>query len=119
MSAEIFESLVRSAGDLAGVFEFDGETGFFYLYEVAKDSGEKIIDSIHILSHEPDFAQKDVVIRWDSSELKVGLFIRDTLWAVFDTVRGYKYGGAYGTDRMPSLSATLFTGSGTEPSRLD
>ncbi|WP_286203065.1 hypothetical protein [Rhizobium lusitanum] len=28
---QLFESAVRSSGDLAGVFEFDGDVGYFYL----------------------------------------------------------------------------------------
>ena len=28
---EMFVSAIRSSGDLAGIFEYDGETGWFYL----------------------------------------------------------------------------------------
>jgi uncharacterized protein len=36
---EIFESASRAAGDLAAVFEYDGETGYFYLYELQTGTG--------------------------------------------------------------------------------
>jgi hypothetical protein len=42
MSAnEMFESASRANGDLAGVFEYDGETGYFYLYETKETRGKK------------------------------------------------------------------------------
>ncbi len=37
---EIFDSCVREKGDLAGVFEYDGEAGYFYLYETKRGQGE-------------------------------------------------------------------------------
>jgi hypothetical protein len=43
MQKEIFVSSVRSTGDLAGVFEYDGETGYFYLYRAKGASGKKIM----------------------------------------------------------------------------
>lgn len=100
---EIFESAVRSAGDIAGVFEYDGETGYFYLYATGGDARRKVLDSIHILSGDPDFAEADVSVRWDSGEGKVGLFIRGVLWAAFDCGRHSKYGGSYKRGGMPSL----------------
>lgn len=102
-SDEIFDNAVRSAGDLAGVFEYDGETGFFYLYETAGDKGQKVLDSIRILTGESDFGEADISVRWDPEEQKVGLFIRDALWAVFDCLRRAKYGGSYGVRATPSL----------------
>jgi hypothetical protein len=43
MSADIFDSSVRSDGDLAGVFEYDGQTGYFYLYEVGGNAYNKVV----------------------------------------------------------------------------
>lgn len=102
-SDEIFESAVRSAGDLAGVFEYDGDTGFFYLYETAASEGHKVLESIRIISGEPDFGEADIAIRWDSEEQKVGLFIKGALWAVFDGKHRAKYGGNYRVGASPSL----------------
>lgn len=41
MSSAIFESATRSAGDLAGVFEHDDDTGYFYLYDLSRGEGQK------------------------------------------------------------------------------
>lgn len=100
---EIFDSAVRSAGDLAGVFEYDGETGYFYLYATDEAAGEKVLDSIHVLSTDPDFVEADVAVCWDSKEQKVGLFIRGVLWAAFDCHLGTKCGGGYEPGIKPSL----------------
>lgn len=102
MSDEIFDSSVRSAGDLAGVFEYDGETGYFYLYETEEGEGHKVLGAIHVLSGDPDFVEVDVSIRWDSVSRRVGLFIRDVLWAVFDDCRE-QYGGRYRPGARPAL----------------
>jgi len=103
MSLKIFDSALRSAGDMAGVFEYDGETGYFYLYDTRADQGHKVIDSIHVLSGRPDFTEADVTVRWDVSDGKVGLFICNALWAVFDSSHGTKYGGNYKAGKRPSL----------------
>ena len=107
---EMFGSSVRAAGDLAGVFEYDGETGYFYLYETEGGEGHKVLGSIHVLSGKPDFSEEDVAIQWDSANRRVGLFIRDVLWAVFDESRT-QYGGSYrpgATPQLPSDARTWF-----------
>ena len=100
---EIFDSAVRTTGDLAGVFEYDSDTAYFYLYETGGGTGQRVLDSIHVFSGEPDFAKTDVSIRWDSEEQKVGLFIKGVLWAAFDCGHGTKYGGSYKPGGKPSL----------------
>jgi hypothetical protein len=107
---EIFDSCVRTTGDLAGVFEYDGETGYFYLYKTERAHGEKVLESIHVLSGQPDFTEVDISVRWDLDEQKVGLFIRDALWAVFDGTRRLKYGGGYEAGAKPSLPAEAMIG---------
>ncbi|MDI1478321.1 DUF2251 domain-containing protein [Polyangium sp. y55x31] len=91
---EIFESCVRSAGDLAGVFEYDGETGYFYLYATGATGEARVLDAIHVLSGEADFAVSDIVIAWDQGETRVGLAIRGQLRASFDTTNMAKLRGA-------------------------
>jgi hypothetical protein len=102
-TGEMFDSNVRSSGDLAGVFEYDGDTGYFYLYETGGGEAHRILDSIHVVSGEPDFGEADISIRWDQNEQKVGLFIRGTLWAVFDHQQRAKYGGGYKAELTPVL----------------
>lgn len=99
MSAkDMFDSAVRSAGDLAGVFEYDGETGYFYLYETGGAQGHTVSGAIRILVGDPDFDETHVSVRWDASEMNVGLFIRDELYAAFDGDGRIGYGGEYHTN---------------------
>jgi hypothetical protein len=96
LAEDTFESAVRSGGDLAGVFEYDGDTGYFYLYSTPHSAaGQKVLGSIYIISGTPDFSEEDLHIRWDRNERRVGLFIRGELWAVFDSEDRSKLGGNY------------------------
>jgi len=92
---EVFESAVRSTGDYAGVFEFDGDVGFFYLYKNQANHGNKVQDSIRIFSDDADLAESDIVVQWNMDERSVGLLIRGVLWAVFDCDCQEKFGGDY------------------------
>jgi hypothetical protein len=92
---EMFDSQLRSDGALAGVFEFDGRTGYFYLYKIEEPQGKRVLGAIRVLSGIPNFDQKDIAICWDDSESKVGLRIRGELWAAFDASTGAGYGGGY------------------------
>ena len=103
VGGEIFDSATRSAGDLAGVFEYDAEVGYFYLYETEAEDGRRILDHISVLSGAPDFDQQDVSIRWNAKEDKVGLFIRSQLWAVLDSAKRSKYGGHYRPGTSPLI----------------
>ena len=107
MQNEIFVNVVRTTGDLAGVFEYDGETAYFYLYRTKGASAAKIIDALHIISGHIDFAQKDISIRWDYSETKVALSIKDAIWAVFDCNSGQKFGGNYGVGERPNIPESI------------
>jgi hypothetical protein len=100
---EMFCDATRSIGDLAGVFEYDGTTGYFYLYQLVPSN--KVLRAIHVLSGEPDFTEEDVRIVWDSQETRVGLFIRGTLWGVFDSVTPKDFGGNYKAGTAPRLPA--------------
>lgn len=94
---EIFDSALRSAGDLAGVFEYDGETGYFYLYQTEGHSN-KVLEAIHVFSGHFDFRKAEIEVRWNSSEESVGLFIHGELWAVFEADKLIKHGGDYKPD---------------------
>jgi hypothetical protein len=100
-SEEVFESSVRSRGDLAGVFEYDGETGYFYLYASGKE--EKVLRALHVFSGPCSFAQADVEVRWAADESVVGLFISGRVWAVFDTASGAEYSGNFAAGKEPVL----------------
>lgn len=103
MSEELFESAVRGKGDLAGVFEYDGETGYFYLYEVGRDDQHQIVDSIHVLSGATDLGESDIRIIWDDRENRVALFLVGVQWAVFNIETGRKFGGDYLRDSLPTI----------------
>jgi hypothetical protein len=52
---EMWIAVTRTKNDLAGVFEFDGEVGYFYLYRILASQGKRIVGSIHIVSGAPGF----------------------------------------------------------------
>jgi hypothetical protein len=93
--AEIFDSALRSHRDLAGVFEYDGETAYFYLYRTNNAESGEIIDAIHVFSGKPDFDENDITVSWDKREQLVGLFIHGQLWAAFSEPWPTKHGGNY------------------------
>jgi hypothetical protein len=107
---EIFESAVRSGGDLAGVFEFDGEVGYFYLYKTEEKQGNKIVDSIGILLNTPIYPLQSVAVEWDLNEENVGLVIDGILWAIFDCANGKKYGSTYSKNTKPNLPTEVIRG---------
>lgn len=98
---EIYESEARSAGDLAGIFEFDGDVSYFYLYSTGTKGPEKIIGSLRIAAGDPDFDAGDVAIRWAPGEEFVGLFIANQLRAVFDAA-AKAYGPVTSGSPLPS-----------------
>jgi hypothetical protein len=100
---EICESALRTTGDLAGVFEYDGETGYFYLYLEKVSEGQKVVASIRVLTGNADFQQEDISIDWDTDEKMVGLFIRGQVWAVFEGQSRAKYGGNYKPHSQPLI----------------
>jgi hypothetical protein len=107
MESEIFANLVRSTGDLAGVFEYDGKAGYFYLYRTKGADAAKVLDALHIVSDHIDFAPNEVSIQWDQSETKVALSIRNNIWAVFDCISGEKFCGNYGIGEKPTIPLSI------------
>src|ERR1700731_1225064 len=47
-------------------------------------------------------AKEDIRIEWNTSETKVGLFIKNELWAAFDAA-GKKHGGNYESGARPNI----------------
>jgi hypothetical protein len=105
------ESLVKSelcsSGDLAGVFEFDGDTAYFYLYQTGAKANERICDAVLIASGPFDVAEEDISIRWDVNEQRVGLCIRGMLWAAFDCHAHLHFGGSYNTGDKSTVPAHI------------
>lgn len=100
---DIFLSSVNSAGK-GVVFEYDGETGYFYLCEVSDGDVTNIIEHLHVFSGVPDFAENDLSILWNDKESKVALLIKNIVWAIFDCENNTKYGGNYRSGVNPALS---------------
>ena len=79
----------------AGIFEFDGSAGYFYLYRQGDDGadGGSIEGAIRICGAPPPFAEEELEIRFNPVGDGVGLVVRGELWAVF--YRGKMYGRVY------------------------
>ncbi|WP_322418650.1 hypothetical protein [Mesorhizobium huakuii] len=101
---DVFDSAIRTKGDLAGVFEYDeagdpqNATAYFYLCEMQSKTVGPIIGKIRIRSGAWSIAETDIVVKWDNGERRVGLFIYGQLAAAFDTEAGTRHGGGYGKD---------------------
>lgn len=93
-------SASRSADDFSGVFEFDGETAYFYLW---RHRPQQVVSAIHVVSGKLPFVESEARIVWNTDEKKVGLVIRDQLWAVFDVSTGRADGGNYQEGARPPL----------------
>src|SRR4051812_13869795 len=100
---ELFESAVREAGDLAGIFEHDGSVAYFYLYAVGDGQPTKILDQIRVFSGTAFISQSDVDVRWDATEQRVGLFLRGVQWAVFNCFHKTRFGGGYRPGERPEI----------------
>ncbi|RVD55898.1 hypothetical protein EN828_22805 [Mesorhizobium sp. M2D.F.Ca.ET.185.01.1.1] len=101
---DIFDSAVRTKGDLAGVFEYEesggprSATAYFYLHRLEGDPTGSVLGAIYVRSGQWAITEADVAIEWDSGEQRVGLFVFGVLVAAFDAATGVKYGGQYGKD---------------------
>lgn len=91
--SEFFDSLIRSQGDIAGVFEYDGDVGYFYLYNMSHSENQRVIGAIRVLAGAADIQERDIVIRWDHGERLVGLFLKGHLVAAFDSLQSKQFGG--------------------------
>ena len=111
MTQEYLVSAVRGRGDLAGVFEFDGETGFFYMLDLRRKEGQQILGAIHVFTGDLGFRESDIVVRWDDGGIRVGLFLRGVQWAVFNGRTGQKFGGGYRPGADPEIPEAELIGA--------
>ena len=98
-----FVSSARPKGDYAGVYEYDGETAYFYLYKTCDDAGGKVADQLLMFAGKSTLREEDVRVGWDASSTKVGLFLRGCLWATYNLQTGMKFGGNYSEDGFPLI----------------
>jgi hypothetical protein len=87
---EMFKSSTRSAGDLAGVFEFDGDVSCFYLFRVDAVEGKGIVDATRIGDGDPPFSESEVDVIWSDDESRVVLQVAGTSVAFFECSKGKK-----------------------------
>ncbi len=99
MSKDVLVAEEREPGGLAGVFEYDGETPYFYLYNRARPSGKQIVAASHIKSGTWDLREEDVEIRWSDHGYEVQLFVRAQIRAAFDIRTGRAVAVGQGQDK--------------------
>lgn len=76
-------------GDHSIVFEFDGETSYFYL--ATRHPEPKILKAIHVRSGAPDFDESELQLAWDGPQGALG--IRGRIVAIYDVAKGTQEGG--------------------------
>jgi hypothetical protein len=84
----IFLDSVRSAGDLALIYEWDGRTGYCYL---CRAEPLKILAAVEVQHAKPDEGELEIL--WTDDERYVGFWERDELRIVYDCATHACYGG--------------------------
>lgn len=94
-------------GDLAGVFEDDGETGYLYLYE---ENGRGIISHLHIYnrSSELDVGEDDVAVVWSTTGSKCGVIIGDGMRGIIDLESHQQMTTDFVSPDSPAISDPLW-----------
>ena len=105
--ADMFQSAIRSTDDFAGVFEVDGDTGYFYLCRVGPSGEPRILEAIPVSFGEPDYTQDDVEVRWSGDELVVYVMIGGEVRAAFDCDTRAHFGGIDKMGAQRSLTAEV------------
>jgi len=104
---EIFESQMNFDESLAGVYEHDTEVGYFYLYDLARAEGRKVINAVQVSVGPFRHAKDDLAIRWSHDNSIVGLFIKEQLIAAFDVKNGEAFGGEGGAPAPVSIESSF------------
>jgi len=102
MDNDIFESSIRTSGDLAAIFECDRDGGYFYLFDLTKAKGQEARAVIEVSERGVALEASDVSVCWNASGEIAGLRIRGELWAAFDQ-HGRAYGGSFGRQNVPRI----------------
>ena len=64
---DIFMASTRSTGDLSGIYEYDEDVGYFYLYQIDDSSTNTILAAVRVVSGPQEFVEDDIDIRWNHS----------------------------------------------------
>lgn len=97
----IYKSVLHPSNGMGAVFEDDGETGYFYLWDENATDEMKIRGALRIYNSPKELAKEDVDVRLNSAGTKAGLFIHDVLWAVWDLQNATSTGGDYVPTGLP------------------
>lgn len=81
---DVYTSAIDEVGQFGAVFERDDETAYFYLLDMSKQGGMQIVSTFNAKAMTELPADTSVSVRWSSSAAAVGLFVGDTLSAIFD-----------------------------------
>lgn len=84
---QIFDSSTRSDGRYAGVFEFDGEVAYFYLYRIRAGSDGEIVGAIPVKQWKSQYTNDDLSIFWSDSERLVSAAVCGVTCATFDVAQ--------------------------------
>ncbi len=106
MDNDVFKSLVRDKGDLGGVFEYDGDTGYFYLYNLSASANSKIRGGICIFPGPTFVDESKISIKWNKRQNIVSLVIDGLIWAAFEE-NGTPHGGRYTEGRTSSVGQKI------------
>lgn len=106
MTSDIFVTATRRDGRMAGVYEYDEDTGYFYLCEVVGGQ-PRVVDAIHIVSAPSNLDEESIEVRWSGDERCLALLIHGEPWAAYCPAERGKYGGNYTPDGIADLPATV------------
>lgn len=86
--AEAWIASDSATSSFSGVFEDDGETGYFHAYDRGNPENP-ILDAVHIYNvasivDRDRTIDSEAEVRWSTDGLKAGLLINDYLHAVID-----------------------------------
>ncbi len=84
MSIDVFESAIQPAGHFGAVFERADLTAFFYLLDLRMGQGGEIVATVNVQTETEMAPAAAARIAWAAQGDLVGLFLEESLCAVFD-----------------------------------
>ena len=81
---DVYESSVDHEGKYGAAFERDDETAFFYLLDLARDGGDRILEAFNAHTIPAMPADVRIDLEWTAADEAVGLRAGGNLIALFD-----------------------------------
>ena len=88
MTIDGYESAVQPSGVFAAFFERDEDTAYFYLMDLRKEQGRQIVNAFNVRAAIAVILPDAIKIEWAWPDDLVGLFVGQSLCAVFDVSNG-------------------------------